>query len=143
VVTAINYFAVKAVGRLQIVLTALKVIGLAAIVILGLVPGRVITLEPAASLSAPPHPSIEAFLTALVPVMLAYNGFQWLGNVGGEIVNPRTNLPRAAILGTALVITLYVLTNWIYFHILGLSAVAQSQHVASGVLTVLLGVWGG
>ena len=139
VVTAINYFAVRAVGRFQLVLTALKVTGLVAIVILGLIPGKVIAVEPAASLPAPTHSPIEALLTALVPVMLAYNGFQWLGNVGGEIVNPRTNLPRAAILGTAVVITLYLLTNWIYFHILGLSAVAQSQHVASDVLTVLVG----
>jgi basic amino acid/polyamine antiporter, APA family len=138
VVTALNYFAVKTVGRFQILLTTLKVAGVVAIVILGLIPGKVIKVEPASSLPVPAHAPTEAILIAVVPVMLAYNGFQWLGNVGGELVNPRTNLPRAAILGTSLVITLYVLINWIYFHILGLSNVAESEHVASDALTVLV-----
>jgi len=80
-----------------------------------------------------------AFLTALVPVMAAYNGFQNLGSVGGEVLNPRKNLPRAAILGTSLVILLYVLINWVYFHLLSFSQVAQSQHVASDAVARLVG----
>jgi basic amino acid/polyamine antiporter, APA family len=141
VVTGINYFSVSTVGRFQILVTTLKVAGVIAIVILGLIPGKVIAVERA----SPPvsaYASMDALLIALVPVMLAYNGFQWLGHVGGEIVNPRTNLPRAAILGTSLVITLYALINWTYFHILGFSNVAKSEHVASEVLTVLVGTSG-
>jgi basic amino acid/polyamine antiporter, APA family len=40
------------------------------------------------------------------------------------------------------VIVLYALTTWTYFHILGFSAVAHSEHVASDVLTVVLGAGG-
>ena len=47
--------------------------------------------------------------------MVAYNGFSVLGEVGGEIVNPRKNLPRAAILGVLVVVSLYLLINWVYF----------------------------
>ena len=82
---------------------------------------------------------ISAVLTALVPVMMAYNGFGILGNVGGEIINPHKNLPRAAILGSALVVGLYALANWTYFRILGFSQVVQSEHVASDVLAALIG----
>ena len=71
--------------------------------------------------------------------MAAYNGFQHLGSVGGEVLNPRKNLPRAAILGTSLVIALYVMVNWVYFHVLSFSRVAQSQHVASDAVTRLVG----
>ena len=141
VVTAINYLSVRTVGRFQALLTTLKVAGLAAIVTLGLIPGKGIAVE-SDSLPAPAHSLVEALLIAVVPVMLAYNGFQWLGNVGGEIVNPRTNLPRAAILGTSLVVALYVLVNGVYFHVLGFSIVAGSAHVASDALTVLLGASG-
>jgi APA family basic amino acid/polyamine antiporter len=137
-VTTLNYFAVRIVGRFQIMLTTVKVAAVAAIVMFGLLPGKAI----AAQTPLPPvpgHAPTEALLIAVVPVMLAYNGFQFLGNVGGEIVNPRRNFPRAVILGTWLVIILYVLINWTYFRVLGFSAIAHSEHVASDVLTVLLG----
>jgi len=76
---------------------------------------------------------------AIVPAMSAYNGFQTLGPLGGEISNPQRNIPRAAILGSLLVISLYVLINWTYFHILGFSRVAQSQYVASDAIALLIG----
>ena len=140
-VTAINYFAVSTVGRFQILITTLKVAGIVAIVIFGLLPVKPIADQPSSAPSTA-HGPMEALLIAVVPAMLAYNGFQWLGNVGGEIVNPRRNLPRAAILGTLLVSTLYLVLNWIYFRILGFFAVAQSEHVASDALTVLVGASG-
>lgn len=80
-----------------------------------------------------------AFLAALVPVMAAYNGFQALGRVGGELLNPGKNLPRAAILGTVVVIALYVLVNATFFHLLSLSQVVRSQHVASDAVARMVG----
>jgi APA family basic amino acid/polyamine antiporter len=140
-VTTLNYFAVKTVGRFQIGLTALKVAALVAIVLLGLLPLRTIAVQPQPA-PVPTHAPIEALLIAVVPVMLAYNGFQFLGNLGGEISNARRNLPRAVVLGTGLVIVLYALITWTYFHILGHSAVAHSEHVASDVLTTMVGASG-
>ena len=58
------------------------------------------------------------------------------------MLNPSQNLPRAAILGTSLVIVLYVLINWVFFHLLSFSQVAQSQHVASDAMARLLGDMG-
>lgn len=83
--------------------------------------------------------TVTAFLTALVPAMLAYSGFPNLGIVGGEIANPKRNLPRAAIGGILLIIVLYVFVNLIYFRLLGVQGVARSQHVASEALEFLIG----
>ncbi len=140
-VTVLNYLGVRTVGRFQVFLTALKIGTIAAIIVLGITASISIGAR-AAFVAAPVHGGIAAFLTALVPVMAAYNGFQNLGAVGGEVLNPRQNLPRAAILGTSLVIALYVLINWVYFHLLGFSQVAQSQHVASDAMARLLGGMG-
>jgi basic amino acid/polyamine antiporter, APA family len=71
--------------------------------------------------------------------MAAYNGFQMLGPVGGEVSHPQRNIPRAAILGSLLVIILYVLINWTYFHVLGFSGVADSHYVASDAMALLIG----
>ena len=138
VVGGINYFGVRTAGRFQVFLTAFKVAVVAAIVVLGLVLGKTSGSESTA-IASPSHGVLEVFLIAVVPVMVAYNGFSHLGQVGGEILNPRKNLPWAAILGTSLVIGLYLLINWIYFHVLGFSRVAESQHVASDALALLIG----
>ena len=45
----------------------------------------------------------------------------------------------AAILGSLAVVSLYVLINWTYFHILGFSRVTQSQYVASAAMAQVIG----
>jgi APA family basic amino acid/polyamine antiporter len=141
-VTTINYFGVRTAGRFQILLSSLKVAAVAAIVILGLTlagnsSGVQPLLEPNSHYSG-----LGAFLSALVPAMVAYNGFSVLGELGGEIVSPRKNLPRAAIVGVLLVVSFYLLINWVYLHVLGFSRVAHSQHVASDAMSLLLGTKG-
>ena len=138
IVTVINYFGVRTAGRFQILLTSLKVAAVAAIVLLGFTLASGIGTE-SAMMASPAHGDLQALLIAVVPVMLAYNGFGILGHVGGEVLNPGKNVPRAAILGSSLVIGLYVLINWVYFRVLGVSGVAQSQHVASGTISALIG----
>lgn len=139
VVAGINYFGVRTAGRFQILLSSLKVAAVAAIVILGLTLARKSTgIEP--GLATPyQYVGLGAFLSALVPAMAAYNGFSVLGEVGGEITNPRKNLPMAAIFGMLVVVSLYLLINWVYFHVLGFSRVAHSAHVASDAMSLLLG----
>jgi basic amino acid/polyamine antiporter, APA family len=137
-VTALNYLGVRTSGRFQLFSTALKVATVGAIVALGLMANSPTGAQPA-FIAPPTHSIVAAFLTALVPAMLAYNGFQFLGSVGGEILNPGKNLPRAAIGGTAVVVALYVLVNWVYFHLLSFAQVAKSQHVASDAVALLVG----
>ena len=43
--------------------------------------------------------TIVALLTALVPAMWAYNGFNDLGDLGEEILQPHKNIPRAILIG--------------------------------------------
>ncbi|PYJ91447.1 MAG: hypothetical protein DME62_15415 [Verrucomicrobia bacterium] len=119
-------------------MTSLKVGAVVAIVILGITLGKLSGIHPVL-ITSPAQDSIGAILMAIVPAMAAYNGFQTLGQLGGEISNPGRNIPRAAILGSLLVISLYVLINWTYFHILGFSRVAQSQYVASDAMVLLIG----
>ena len=104
-VAAINYFGARTAGHFQIFLTSLKVGAVVAIVILGLTLGGVSGVHPML-IEWPAQNSIGAILTALVPAMFPYNGFQSLGPLGGEVANPQRNIPRAAILGSLLVISL-------------------------------------
>ena len=100
IVTGINYFSVKMSGGIQVFLTSLK-IGT-------IVDDRVRRAAPwpsdwrcgnAAGDGARAWGLIRALLTALVPAMWAFNGFNDLGAFGEEIKRPEKNIPRAILLG--------------------------------------------
>jgi len=125
-------------GRFQVVLTSLKMVALVAIIIFGLLLGKVGgTASDTYTILG--RGGFASFLMVLVPVMAAYNGFQSLGCIGEEVTNPQKNIPRAAIFGSLVVISLYMLVNWAYFRVLGLSRVAESHHVASDTMVQLIG----
>jgi len=139
VMAAINYFGVRAAGQFQIVITALKVAAIVLIIGLGFAVKQIGGMPPNPNFYLPEYRGAGAMLSALVPIMLAYNGFQGLGLIGGEIGNPQKTIPRAAILGVLAVVILYFLINVVYFRVLGLSLVAKSENVASDAAVHLVG----
>jgi basic amino acid/polyamine antiporter, APA family len=76
---------------------------------------------------------------ALVSILWAYDGFGDVSFAGGEVTNPRRNLPRAIILGTLAIIGLYVLTNLAYLYVLPVDAIGRSPLVAADVMQALFG----
>jgi APA family basic amino acid/polyamine antiporter len=138
-VTAVNYLSVRMGGAIQVVLTSMKMGTIAVIVIAGVVFGKQHGLEAAPQVTHLGVGTIGGLLTALVPAMWAYNGFNDLGDVGEEITNPQKNIPRAIILGLLTVGGLYLLANVVYFRILPFATLLQSQHVASDVVQTFAG----
>jgi APA family basic amino acid/polyamine antiporter len=137
-VTAVNYLSVRIGGVIQLLFGSLKVSAIAAIVVGGLLFGKhANTGAPLAV--APGLGMVSAFLTALVPAMWAYNGFQDLGDLGEEVSHPEKNIPRALILGLLVVIGLYLSANVVYFRTLPFREVARSQHIASDVVQSFAG----
>jgi amino acid transporter len=148
-VTAINYLSVRFGGSIQVLLTSLKIGAILVIVVAGVLFGKPHAVAAASlathadslslGLGALGWGTIGAVLTALVPAMWAYNGFNDLGDLGEEILHPEKNIPRAIILGLLAVGGLYLLANIVYFRILPFAALAQSQHVASDVVQTFAG----
>ncbi len=139
VVTAINYLSVQMGGAIQVLLTCLKMATIVVIVIAGVVFGRHHAIEAAPVVAHWGWGTLGAVLTALVPAMWAYNGFNDLGDLGEEILQPQKNIPIAIILGLLTVGGLYLSANVIYFHSLPFAQVALSQHVASDVVQSFAG----
>ncbi|HEY1273185.1 MAG TPA: amino acid permease [Terriglobales bacterium] len=142
VVTAINYLSVTMGGAIQMVLTSLKVGTILVIVVAGMLYGN----APAAQAVSTPAPwtlaTVAALLTALVPAMWAYNGFNDLGDLGEEIKHPQRNIPLAIIFGLFTIAALYLLANVVYFRTLPFAEIAASQHVASDVVRKFAGSQG-
>jgi APA family basic amino acid/polyamine antiporter len=141
-VTALNYLSVRFGGSLQVLLTSLKMGTILLIVFAGVLFGKQSAVQAVPFLTPVGFGVIGAVLTAMVPAMWAYNGFNDLGDLGEEIVHPEKNIPRAIILGLFTIAGLYLLANVVYFRVLPFAALAQSQHVASDVVQSFAGARG-
>jgi len=69
----------------------------------------------------------------------AYDGWNDLNMVSGEIRNPERDIPRALIFGVALVGVLYMLLNAAVQYVLPAGAIAASPRPASDAMAVVLG----
>jgi APA family basic amino acid/polyamine antiporter len=79
---------------------------------------------------------------ALIPVMFSYGGWQNVNYVAEEIRDPRRNLPFSLIVGTAVVVLVYVLVNWVYLRALGHGGLAGTLTPAADAARVTLGPMG-
>jgi basic amino acid/polyamine antiporter, APA family len=138
-VTAINYLSVRSGGRIQLLTSSLKVGAIAALIVLCFVSQKGNFASRVPGSTAIGAGTAGAFLAALVPVMWAYSGWHLLGPVGEEVENPGKNIPRALVYGMLAVIALYVLANFVYLRVLGITSVARSPHVASDAFEMLVG----
>lgn len=82
---------------------------------------------------------MAGFGVALIAVLWAYDGWENLTALSGEIKHPGRNLPLALILGTVLVIGAYLLINAAFLHVLSPAAIARSHSVAVTALGIVAG----
>jgi APA family basic amino acid/polyamine antiporter len=76
---------------------------------------------------------------ALVPVLFAYGGWQQSNFIAEEIIEPERSLPRALVLGVAIVVAAYLLANAAYLRVLGVEGLARSRAPAADTLGLVLG----
>jgi APA family basic amino acid/polyamine antiporter len=74
---------------------------------------------------------LSGFGAAMVGALWAYDGWNSLTLVGGEIKNPKRNLPLALICGTAIVVALYSFINLAFFYVLTPAEVANISRGSS------------
>jgi amino acid transporter len=112
---ATNVFGVKAAGRTNDFLTIVKLIPLIFFAVLGLI---YIALNPttASSHFSPFSPfGFGSFGSALVLIFWAYAGFEISTIPAEETRDPSRTIPRAIILGIAIVTIFYLTTNIVLF----------------------------
>jgi APA family basic amino acid/polyamine antiporter len=141
--TFVNWLGVKEGTRTQSLFTTLKVIGIAALCVAAfVVPATHPATVVEAATRAPETSFLQALALAMISILFAYDGWTDSTYVAGEVINPKRTLPIAIVWGTWLVIAVYVLTNFAYFHVLGADGVARYEAVGSETIRRLLGEWG-
>ncbi|HVT38497.1 MAG TPA: amino acid permease [Gemmatimonadaceae bacterium] len=93
-----------------------------------------------ATLSGAIAPATAAgFGAAMIGVLWAYEGWQYVSFSAGETRDPQRTFPRAITIGTLALVAIYLLANVGYVVALGPAAVAGSEHVAADAAGAILG----
>lgn len=136
----INFLGIKLSARAQNLLTIFKV---AMIIILCTAVFKS-DVKPHNIIAAMPHSGsvITAFGLSLVAVFFTYGGYQQTINFGGDIINAKTNIPKAIFFGIGTVITLYLAINYAYYAVLGIGGLQQTHTLAAKLAGVIFGTIG-
>ncbi|MBP8240449.1 MAG: APC family permease, partial [Saprospiraceae bacterium] len=157
VLTFLNTRGLKGAAALSTWITRLVIVGLLGIVVSGLLfGGGSMANFRTPAINYVPHDwtdftFIKAMFAALLAAFWAYEGWNTVGFLGGEIKNPHKNLPLALFAGMMVIIGAYVLVNFTYLYVLpideligvhqgknDIAAVAVVRHFAGGVGATLI-----
>jgi APA family basic amino acid/polyamine antiporter len=137
-VSWLNYIGVRRAGDFQFLFTLLKVAIILGIVAVGFsYSGGTWANFTTEFIGA--KGGIAGFFAALVAALWAYDGWNDLNMVAGEIRNPQRNVPLALVWGVATVGALYILVNAAVQYALPAAAVAASERPASDAVALVLG----
>jgi basic amino acid/polyamine antiporter, APA family len=137
-ISALNYIGVRKAGNFQLVFTALKVVMIAVIVGAGFSAANGSWSNFATTFTGAKG-GTAGFMLALVAALWAYDGWNDLNMVSGEIKNPERSIPVALIAGVALVAVLYIGVNGAVQYVMPAAAVAGSDVPASAATQIALG----
>lgn len=149
-VTLFNCLSVSATGGAATVLTVLKVLTVIGVGVSAFAFGSGDFANFSASAQGGTCEGVEASAmggiagigAAMLGALWAYDGWNNVAPLCGEVKDPQRNLPRMFIWGTLLVIALYVGVNAAYFYVLAPQAVA-SVSATSSVATEVLSSFAG
>ena len=134
VLSAINFLGVRPGAAVQ---TGLTITKLGAIAILLCLLFGLGVLHAPATAAAAIQPT--GFLKALVAGLFAFGGWHMVTYAAEETHDPERTIPRALMLGTAVVVVTYLALNSAYLLVLPLDRVLSSTHIAFDATSVAAG----
>jgi basic amino acid/polyamine antiporter, APA family len=136
--TGLNYLGIKKAGDFQLVFTVLK--GVLILIVAALCFASA-TGSWANFTTSVPHAvgGINGFMAALTATLWAYDGWNDLTMVAGEVRRPERSLPLALIGGLFVVGILFMATNAAIQYILPAAQIAASERPAVAALSVVAG----
>lgn len=87
---------------------------------------------------------ISALFTAMISAFWAYEGWNNMGYLGGEVKNPKRNIPYAFVFGVGGVMLLYTTVNIAYLNILPIETFREIANTPNSIaaVEVMKAIWG-
>jgi APA family basic amino acid/polyamine antiporter len=140
VVAAINVRSTRRSADVQNWSTAIKVGALLIMSVVLVVSRRVAPADAAPFWPVSVTPSLVSGMgLAMIGVLWAYEGWQYVTFSAGEAMNPQRTFPRAIVIGTASLVGIYLFANAGYLAALGTEGVARSDRVAAEAVGAIVG----
>src|SRR5438093_4440362 len=95
--------------------------------------------QPAPAQPASWHFDWSQFGVAMIACLWAYEGWNCISFVAGEVRRPERNLPLALVLGISALISIYLIANITYLKILSVPEIAATDRVAATVAQHTMG----
>ena len=140
VVTAVNVLGTRISANLQNWTTATKALGIFLMSLVLFWLGR--GFHGSGSAMWPTHYNASlasGFGLAMLGVLWAYEGWQFVTYNAGEVLNPKRNLPLGLVIGATALIGIYLIANLAYLAALGPNGVANSNRVAATAVSTVVG----
>jgi APA family basic amino acid/polyamine antiporter len=137
--TGANLLGLRAGGRIQIAMAALKIGALAMLVLVGVIWGRASRVLAATTAPAPAGSGLSWLLFGLIPVLFTFGGAYHGTFIAGSVREPERSVPRGIVSGIAVVLALYLAVNVAYLALLGHGGLASSTSPAADAISVALG----
>jgi APA family basic amino acid/polyamine antiporter len=134
--TVINCVGVRAGSNVQSFFMVLKLAVVAAVIVTGLFLFKGTTKS---TVSTPTTGAPLGLMTAMVPILFTYGGWQTASFVSGEMKDPQRDLARGLIFGVIGVVAVYLLVNTSFLAALGVGGLAASDAPASDVMRTVFG----
>jgi APA family basic amino acid/polyamine antiporter len=144
VVTAVNIWGTRKSSNLQNVTTLIKagLVVLLSVLLLSL-GHHGSDLAPAIGTETSGFTLLSSFGLAMIAVLWAYEGWQFGTYSAGEVVDPEKAFPKAFLLGSLLLVGLYLLAVIAYLVALGPKEAAMTDTIAATAAKAVLGNWAG
>jgi APA family basic amino acid/polyamine antiporter len=150
IVTLVNLAAVTVTGHLAVALTSVKIVIILAIGIGAFLAAdgdwaRLLESGSDAGcedVAAAARTGTAGFAAAMLGALWAYDGWNYMVVIAGEIKDPERTIPRGLIGGVGVVIGLYLFVNLAYFYVLTpaeVASVSPASSVAAEVTRKFLG----
>jgi basic amino acid/polyamine antiporter, APA family len=138
VIGSLNVLGTRESANVQNLSTALKIGAVIAMAVLLLLSSG--AAPPSnGSLSAAPSVTLAGVGIAVVAVLWAYEGWQYVTFSAGEARDPQRTFPLGIVVGTSVVVGIYLLANLGYIHVLGAARAAQSERIAAEAVGAVFG----
>ncbi len=140
--TGINYVGVIFGGAVQSFVTFIKIASIVILSFLLLASGTGSLANISTGFSMPASSTsniISLFGLAIAGAFWAYDGWNNLTFVAGEIKQPQRNVPLGLLFGTLIVVIVYMLVNVAYLYVLPIEKMAQSPLVAATAAEFVFG----
>ena len=137
-ISYLNYLGIKKAGLFQLVFTILKCLMLVSIAAIGF--GYASGSFSNFGTHTAQHGS--GFMIALVAALWAYDGWNDLSMVGGEVKNPQRNIPLALIAGVGICGALYMFMNAAIQYVMSAQQIADVKSPAAEMTRIVLGPGG-